>query len=51
MAFDEVASIRFEDKAGIQIMKDYMAAVSFFVERKTFISIVATRMRCIRRLE
>ena len=29
MAFDEVAGIRFKDKDGIQIMKDYMASGSF----------------------
>ena len=29
VAFDEVAGIRFKDKDGIQIMKDYMAAGSF----------------------
>src|SRR5699024_1184177 len=29
VAFDEVAGIRFKDKDGIQIMKDYMASGSF----------------------
>ena len=29
VAFDEVAGIRFKDKDGIQIMKDYMASESF----------------------
>ena len=29
VAFDEVAGIKFKDKAGIQIMKDYMASGSF----------------------
>ena len=29
MAFDEVAGIKFKDKDGIQIMKDYMASGSF----------------------
>lgn len=29
VAFDEVAGINFKDKDGIQIMKDYMASVSF----------------------
>ena len=29
VAFDEVAGIRFKDKDGVQIMKDYMASVSF----------------------
>lgn len=29
VAFDEVAGIRFKDKAGVQIMKDYMASGSF----------------------
>ena len=29
VAFDEVAGIRFKDKGGIQIMKDYMASGSF----------------------
>lgn len=29
VAFDEVAGIRFKDKDGVQIMKDYMASGSF----------------------
>ena len=29
VAFDEVAGIKFKDKDGIQIMKDYMASGSF----------------------
>ena len=29
VAFDEVAGIRFKDKDGVQIMKDYMASCSF----------------------
>lgn len=29
VAFDEVAGIKFNDKDGIQIMKDYMASGSF----------------------
>ena len=34
VAFDEVAGIRFKDKDGIQIMKDYMASGSFAREKK-----------------
>ena len=29
VAFDEVAGIRFKDKDGVQIMKDFMASGSF----------------------
>ena len=29
VAFDEVAGIRFKDKDGVQIMKDYMESGSF----------------------
>ena len=29
VAFDEVAGIKFKDKDGVQIMKDYMASGSF----------------------
>ncbi len=34
VAFNEVAGIRFKDKDGVQIMKDYMASGSFAVARK-----------------
>ena len=34
VAFDEVAGIRFKDKDGIQIMKDYMASGSLQGEKK-----------------
>ena len=34
VAFDEVAGIRFKDKDGVQIMKDYMASGSFAREKE-----------------
>jgi ATP-dependent Lon protease len=34
VAFDEVAGIRFKDKDGVQIMKDYMASGSFAVAKR-----------------
>ena len=34
VAFDEVAGIKFKDKDGIQIMKDYMASGSFAVAKR-----------------